>query len=214
VLYGVSYGAGDLCLDKYGADIKGYSEWYFGVEFPYWYSIGLLKTESDCVWKRSLDGVGSVGVGQITPRVWDKELRGEGLSFYKEEGNGHHVGAVVYILSKVYRSVTDLCYSECRVCHSLRKSRGEKKLWIMYQGYNRSIGKLNKEVRKAGVCDWSRWREVCRDVDVCVWRNKDGSCRQWRNGCDINGEYSKSVYKHGLYYKRVLGIDYIDTNFY
>jgi len=206
VLCGNGFGAGDLCLEKYVEDIKRYSFWYFGVEYPYWYSLGLIKTESRCVWRRSLDGLGSVGVGQITVRFWDIELRKQGLEFYKEEGHEHHAGAICYILSKVYESAVDLCYV-CNNCHKRNGIIDKKRLWIVYQGYNRNIVKLNREVVKAGSCDWERWKEVCNEVDVCVWRNKDGSCRQWRNGCEINSEYSKKVYESGIFYKRTLGIN-------
>jgi hypothetical protein len=198
--------ASDLCLDRYGSDIKRYSEWYFGIDYPYWYTIGLIKNESRCVWRRSLDGLGSVGVGQITPRFWDTELRKEGLQFYAQEGHEHHAGAIVYILKKVYDSTTSICSLPCSLCHQT-KYPATKKLWIVYQGYNRNIAKLNREVSTLPSCDWSLWEKVCKEVDVCVWRNKDGSCRQWRNGCDINAHYGLNVYTFGEYYKRLLGVD-------
>jgi len=196
IFTGICYG--DLCLNKYGDDLKKYSEWYFGIDYPYWYSVGLIKTESRCVWRRSLDGLGSVGVGQITPRFWDKELRKHGLEFYKIEGNEHHAGAVCYILRRVYDSVCKECYTDYG---------GYKKLWVVYQGYNRNIVKLNKEIKRAGSCDWGSWLEMCNEADICVWKNKDGSCRQWRNGCDINAEYSEKVYNNGIFYRREIGID-------
>lgn len=199
------YGAGDLCLEKYGNDIKKWSEWYFGIEYPYWYNVGLIKTESRCIWRRSLDGLGSVGVGQITPRFWDLELRKEGLEFYKIEGHEHHAGAIVYILKNVQRSLNKKCFV-CKYCH-IDSYDDVNKLWCMYQGYNRNIVKINKEIEKAGICNYILWREVCKEVDVCVWRNKDGSCKQWRNGCDINAEYSKKVYENGMFYRRLLGYE-------
>jgi hypothetical protein len=207
IFTGICYGAGDLCLSKYGDDLKKYSEWYFGVDYPYWYSIGLIKTESRCVWRRSLDGLGSVGVGQITPRFWNEELRKRGLEFYAVEGHEHHAGAICYILSEVYRNVSKEC-CVCGYCHKEEKGLANiKKLWVVYQGYNRNISKLNKEIDKAKSCSWSDWKKECKEVDVCVWRNKDGSCRQWRNGCDINAEYSEKVYNNGIFYRREVGID-------
>jgi hypothetical protein len=205
IFAGIGYGAGDLCLDKYGADIKKYSEWYFGVDYPYWYSIGLIKTESRCVWRRSLDGLGSVGVGQITPRFWNEELRKQGLEFYAVEGHEHHAGAICYILSVVYKRVSKECCVKYR--HKGRDLVDIKKLWVVYQGYNRNISKLNEEIDRVKSCNWGEWKKGCREENVCVWRNNDGSCRQWRNGCDINAEYSQSVFRNGVFYRREIGVD-------
>jgi len=204
ILLCVTASAFDLCMGRYGEDIKRYTRWYFGTEYPWWYTVGLIKNESRCVWRRSLDGLGSIGVGQITPRFWDIELRKEGLEFYKEEGHEHHSGAIVYILKKVYSYTTEKCTVLCTSCHP--KEKNTKRLWIVYQGYNRNIGKLNREV-ESSTCEWSTWRTVCKEVNVCVWRNKDGSCRQWRNGCDINEHYGLNVYTFGEQYRKYLGVD-------
>jgi len=188
--------ARDHCINNYGDYVKKYSVRYFGVDFPYWYSLGVLKTESNCVWIRSKDGHGSIGVAQITPKWWDEELIRVGYADYAINPVAH-IGAFKYMLFRVYENVTEIC----------RVPTNTKKLWITYQGHNRSIGKLNREVRQATVCLYDVWRVYCKERDVCVWRLSDGSCRQWRNGCDINSSYSKKVYDYGRGYKRYLGID-------
>ena len=191
----VSY-ARDYCINNYGEYVKKYSGRYFGIDFPYWYSIGVLKTESNCVWMRSKDGHGSIGVAQITPKWWDKELKQVGYGEYAVDPAAH-IGAFKYMLYQVYKSVTPLCLTPTNT----------KKLWITYQGYNRSIGKLNREVRLASVCSYDVWKLFCKERDICVWKLPNGTCKQWRNGCDINSSYSKKVYDYGRGYKRYLGID-------
>jgi len=194
--------ARDYCINNYGGYVKKYSTRYFGVDFPYWYSIGVLKTESNCVWIRSKDGHGSVGVAQITPKWWDEELVKAGYGKYATDP-ATHIGAFKYMLFQVYKNVIDIC----------KTPADTKKLWITYQGYNRSIGKLNREVQQASVCSYDLWRFLCKERDVCVWRLSDGSCGQWRNGCDINSSYSRKIYDYGSQYKRFLGVDSFETRY-
>jgi len=194
--------AKDYCLDRYGKDTKRYLTREFGIDFPWWYGVAVYKTESNCVWRRSLDGHGSIGIAQITPKWWDKELIQKGFAGYKTDSS-QYIQAFSYILKSVYDSVTEICRTRFQT----------KKLWITFQGYNRSIGKLNREVKQAGVCVYEVWRYYCKEVDVCVWKNVDGSCKQWCNGCDINGSYSVKIYKSGTQLRREVSVDN-DGNWY
>ena len=55
------------CL-KYKLFIKSASENYFGVNYPYWFSIAQAHVESGCSFVVSMDGHGSIGFAQITPK--------------------------------------------------------------------------------------------------------------------------------------------------
>ena len=69
----------------------------------------------------------------------------------------------------------------------------------MYQAFNGGL-LINKELQNSNSCDWSKAYKVCRRGNVCVWKTKEG-CRQFRNACDINYEYSKKIFKLANKYK-------------
>ncbi|MFN3471706.1 MAG: hypothetical protein ACK4ZR_03785, partial [Aquificaceae bacterium] len=160
-----------LALEPYVRD----SHWfYFGVDFPYHYSIAQAEKESKCIHHvLSTDGIGSEGFAQITYRWWKEKLDKEGIPEIKSLKN--HARAQAYINFEAYRQ------SAC------------KKLFEMYQIYNG--GKLvSKEIFPE--CKWQIGKERCRRKDVCVMF-KRGECVQYRNACDINYGYSEYIYKRG-----------------
>lgn len=154
---------------------------YFGVDFPYQYSIAQAEKESVCRHSiLSSDGIGSEGFAQITWAVWAPALQREGIPEIKTIPN--HTKAQAYINYYNYNS------SYC------------KKLFEMYQIYNGG-SLVSKELKKAKSCNWEDGYKVCRRKDVCVWKTKLG-CKQWRNACDINYSYSLTIYtlskKYGI----------------
>lgn len=148
--------------------------YYFGVDFPYWYSVAQAEKESQCRHSiLSTDGIGSEGFAQITFKWWQERLAKEGITEIKSIVN--HAKAQAYI--NYYYHLQNLC----------------QRLWGTYQAYNG--GELVfKEMRKAHSCRWEDAKRVCRRKDVCVWKISTG-CRQWRNACEINYQYSKKIYE-------------------
>ncbi len=162
-------------------DIRKAHYFYFGADFPYHYSIAQAEKESVCRHSiLSSDGVGSEGFAQITWSVWKQALQKEGISEIKSIPN--HAKAQAYINYYSYNQ------SYC------------KKLFEMYQIYNGG-SLVSKELRKTNSCRWEDGYRVCKRKDVCVWQTSAG-CKQWRNACDINYEYSYKIYtiaqKYGI----------------
>ncbi len=166
----------DNCL-KFAGKVRRAHEWLFGIDYPYWFSLAQLKVESGCIWRTSLDGWGSLGYAQITPKFWDKELS---LLFpnWKVKDNSDYFMAQAYILWKM---------------HMMNRC---KKLFITYQCYNRSCRKVLRETK--GCCSWAQGYKECKKHarKICVWR-KNGKCLQYRTDCDINYNYSKKIYRVG-----------------
>jgi len=167
----------DEC-EKYRFYVKRASEWYFGIDYPYWFSIGQLRVESNCIWTISRDGWKSIGVAQITPRFWDRELSVVHKAW--KENLGDYFMAQAYILKKMHNQ------NPC------------KKLYVTYQCYNRSCKKVVQE--NWPECKWEAGLNKCAGKDVCVWKKGD-KCIQWRNECDINYAYGLKIWKNGVKYQ-------------
>lgn len=150
--------------------------YYFGVDFPYEYSVGQLQQESNCRDVISRDGVGSEGPAQITYRLWQGALKQEGIAEIRSTAN--HLKAQAFINRSAWRQAE------------------HKRLWVMYQIYNGG-GLVNTEIRRAGKADWRAAYSVCRRKIV---RFKDGSTE---SACDINYDYSRRVYRYGEQYRTV-----------
>jgi len=161
---------------KYTQLVRKYHYYYFGVWFPYWFSVGQLEKESACrhkgVWSK--DGARSYGLAQITWKVWKNELQRAGI--YEIKTVKRNLKAQAYINYKAYKSA---------VC---------KKLWVMYQIYNGGT-LVNLEIKRAGKCNWCEAYKHCRRKKVCF---KNGQCI---SACKINYEYSLKIYNLGLKYK-------------
>lgn len=172
LLFLLSFQPGVMALQRckqYEHDVKRFHYLYFGVDFPYGYSVAQLHKESLCRNNiLSSDGVGSEGLAQITFKVWEDRLKKEGIKEIKTIPN--HIRAQAYINRVSYDSA---------VC---------KKLWVMYQIYNGGA-LVNTEILKAGSCDWLKAFKACKRKDV-VFKNG-----QRRNACTINYEYSQKIYE-------------------
>ncbi|MEM1660851.1 MAG: hypothetical protein QXR17_06915 [Candidatus Bathyarchaeia archaeon] len=161
--------------------VKSASEFILGIDFPWWYNLGQIEAESNCMWRTSLDGWGSVGYAQITPRFWDRVL--------KKYFPNWQVNVSEYFYAHAWVVKYYISQSKC------------KKLWEVYQCYNRNCQKVNREA-VMGNCEWSRARSVCfdrYDMMVCVWR-RGSECVQYRSSCDINYSYGYKVWRNGRKY--------------
>jgi hypothetical protein len=154
-------------------------------KFPYWYNLALAKKETNCRWLTSLDGHGSVGYFQLTPKFLDPILRPLYPDYTKPYSKDHFYAFAYYI-------------------KSLHSTNPSNKLFITYQRYNGGDWVL-KECKRASVYDWHKCKQACRRGIVCVWK-VNGVCKQYRNACDINYEYSLLIYQYGQKYKK--GTDY------
>ena len=171
--------ASDRC-DSLVSPVKRVSQYYLGKEFPWWYNVGVAKKETNCKWVGSLDGHGSVGYFQLTPKFLDRMLR---LLFpdYDKPFSQQHFEAFAYYVGV------------------LLKSSPVRKLWVVYQRYNGGDWVV-KECQKAGCWVWGQCYKQCKRGNVCVWMTASG-CKQWRSACEINYEYSLRVWQYGRKWK-------------
>jgi len=168
-------GAFDKC-DSLVNPVKEASQYYLGEKFPWWYNVGVGEKESGCRWVRSLDGNGSVGYFQLTPRFLDGMLRPL-FPDYDKPYSKQHFYAFAYYVGVLY------------------ENSPTRKLWVLYQQYNGGRWVI-KECRRAGSWKWEDCYQECNRRDVCVWINSSG-CKEWRSACDINYEYSLRVWEYG-----------------
>ena len=152
----------------------------FFERFPYWYNVALAKVESNCRWVISQDGYGSIGYFQLTPKFLDEILKPY-FPKYKEIGMDYFYAFVFYL-------------------KFLYDTTPEKRLWIVYQRYNGGDWVL-KECKRANSWEWSECKKFCKRGDICVWK-EEGRCKQYRNACDINYEYSVKIYRIGQKIKK------------
>jgi hypothetical protein len=162
--------------------VRQASEFILGLDYPWWYNLGQIETETNCIWRTSLDGWGSVGYAQLTERFlpWLNEL----FPNWNVKGHIDHFLAQAYLIKQLMGRVS---------C---------KKLWCVYQCYNRSCRKVNREAVQ-GYCIWERGFEICNArymEPICVWK-RAGQCLQWRTNCDINYSYGYRVWRNGVKYR-------------
>lgn len=179
LLYAVVGLASDRC-DSLVSPVKRVSHRYLGQGFPWWYNLGVAKKETNCKWVSSLDGHGSVGYFQLTPKFLDRMIRPL-FPDYDKPYSSQHFEAFAYYIGV------------------LLKSSPVKKLWVVYQRYNGGDWVL-RECERAGCWVWEECYRQCRRGSVCVWRTASG-CKQWRSACEINYEYSLWVWKFGRRWK-------------
>jgi hypothetical protein len=175
--------ASDNCLNI-EAPTKEATEKILSNKYPYWYNLALAKKETNCRWLTSLDGNGSIGYFQLTPKILDPILRPLYPDYTKPYSKDYFYAFAYYI-------------------KTLQKSNPSSKLFITYQRYNGGDWVL-KECKRAGVYNWSKCKQACLRGNVCVCKI-NGHCSQYRSACDINYSYSLKIFNYGQQYKK--GID-------
>ncbi|RMH07930.1 MAG: hypothetical protein D6699_01145, partial [Aquificota bacterium] len=128
----------------------------------------------------SLDGHGSVGYFQLTPKFLDGILKPL-YPDYDKPYSVQHFYATAYYMKLLIDSTL------------------ERRLWIAYQRFNGGDWVL-KECRRAGSLKWQDCKQECKRKEVCVWK-VGTECKQKRSACDINYSYSIHVYQRGQVYK-------------
>jgi hypothetical protein len=175
--------ATDNCV-KIEPQIRESTEKIISSKYPYWYNVGLARQETKCQWVSSLDGNGSVGYFQLTPKFLDPLLKPLYPDYTKPYSKDHFFAFSYYI-------------------KSLYNTTPSRKLFIVYQRYNGGDWIL-KECKRAGVYEWDKCKQYCKRSLVCVWKVK-GVCKQYQSACDINYNYPVQVYHYGQKYKK--GVD-------
>lgn len=147
----------------------------FGTKYPWWYGVAQLEEESACRSKAvSNDGVGSLGLSQVTWSFWGKHLIKAGIPDLKSSRN--QIRAQAFIMRDAHR-------------HRFYQ------LWPSYQIYNGGRLILKEIARSGGAPDWSKAKAVAKRKDIVF------SSGQVVNAAEINYRYSKRIYEHGQKYR-------------
>ena len=180
----------DPCLQLL-EPVKEASQRFIGKDYPYWYNLATAKKETNCRWRTSLDGHGSVGYFQLTPKFLDTYHRPLFPDYDKPYSKDHFYAFAYYL-------------------NTLIKSSPIPKLWINYQRYNSGDWVL-KECKLAGKYEHQACMKACYECKklggkrcrgfVCVWKTPSGKCKQYKHACEINYSYSVFIYQAGQRYK-------------
>lgn len=167
--------AADRC-QSYVQEVRVQHIKYFGLAFPYWYSVGQLKQESACRSSVTAFDAG-MGVAQFMPKTsqYIQSLMGEKLDPYNPK---HAIKMQAFYMNRIH---TKENWTGC--------------LWTSFQIYNGGRPILYKEFQKAGGADWSKMRAVCQRKKIQMkWGVLDL--------CNVNYDYSKNIEKYGNKYRR------------
>jgi hypothetical protein len=172
--------ANPRCL-KLEPAIRKATERYIATDYPIHYNIAAAEKETSCRWKESADGHGSVGYFQLTPKFLDQLLKPLFPDYTKPYSRDHFYAFAYYL-------------------NILIKSNPAPQLWIVYQRYNGGDWVI-RECRRAGAWEWGKCLQNCKRGRVCVWK-AGTACKQYRNACEINYQYSLLIYRYADKYRR------------
>jgi hypothetical protein len=154
---------------------------YFGIQFPWWYGVGQLKTESACRTNITAFDAG-MGVAQFMPKTsqYIQSLMGESLDPYNPK---QAIRMQAFYMNRIHTT-----------------ENWTSLLWIDYQIYNGGKSTLYKECQRAGETEWNAMKKQCKRKKI-----------QLKSGildlCEVNYDYSKKVEKYGNLYRQ--GEDYV-----
>jgi hypothetical protein len=170
---------------------------YFGMDYPYWYNVGCMKTES---WCRSnlVSFDGGVSLYQLTPStgvVKDIE-KGLGRKINPYNLNDNIEGFTFYIhrlWSKNMEAGT-ITFRNTRLYPGYYKNKCGKRLADMFQRYNSGVWHLYEVSKADYCCDRNQAFEKCTRGGVVVGK-------QYISFCEVSYSYPVKVDKFSLPYK-------------
>lgn len=165
--------ASDRC-QSYSQEVRKAHSFYFGIDYPWHYSVAQLQQESNCRNVTSRDGIGSQGLPQITYRWWKKPLAKAGIP------------DII--------SVSNQLRAQAFINFDASGQNRWKYLWINYQIYNGGRLVL-KEIDRAGHPCWDSARTFCERRVITF------SSGQKIDACDINYDYSKKIFDYADNYR-------------
>jgi hypothetical protein len=175
LLYAVPAFAADRCV-AYVRDVRIQHTKYFGIQYPYWYSVGQLRQESNCRSNVTAFDAG-MGLAQFMPKTsqYIQSLMGEKLNPYNPK---HAIRMQAFYMNRIHKT-----------------ENWTDRLWVSFQIYNGGAGTLAAESRRAGATDWTLMRQQCQRKKIQMkWGVLDL--------CEVNYDYSKKVEKYGNQYRR------------
>ena len=165
----------DRC-EAHVKDVRVEHTRYFGFQFPYWYGVAQLKTESACRTNVTAFDAGQ-GIAQFMPKTaqYVQSLMGEALNPYNPR---QAIRMQAFYMNRIHR-----------------KENWTDRLWVTYQIYNGGAGTLKAESRRAGLTDWASMRLSCQRKKIPMkWGVLDL--------CEVNYDYSVKIARFSLAYRR------------
>jgi len=162
--------------NKYVKDVRIASFKYFGLDYPYWNSVGQLQQESLCrADATSFDkGKGIVQFMNTTQEYIEQDI-GKFDAYNPKQA----INVQAYYLHKLHK----------------QNFHPEKKLWVTYMFYNSGTGTVKKEYKRAGVADWETMKNACRRNVITL---PSGVKLDF---CVVGYNYPHQVYNYGLPYE-------------
>lgn len=170
--------------NKYVKDVRIASFKYFGLNYPYWHSVGQLQQESRCRADATSFDAGK-GIAQFMEGTQqDIEKRIGKFDVYNPKQAINAQAYYLYILHK-------------------QNFHPKKKLWITYMFYNSGVRTVKAEYKKAGVADYAIMKAIChrRIIDLPSGGKLD--C------CVVGYNYPHQVYNYGQPYEVFESTEYI-----
>jgi len=191
LLVAVKVSALDRC-QEFVQEVRTANTFYNGLNYPYWYGVGQLKTESGC--RSDLTAFdGGQGLAQFMPVTMAAinkictRCHLQKLNPYKPADS---IKAAAYLIAQNHRT----------------NFAPDKPMWIDYQSYNGGAALLKKEYQRAGKANHELMRVQCKRNIITL---KSGKLL---NLCDVNYDYSRHIYDYAKPYR--LTTDQTPFNFW
>jgi soluble lytic murein transglycosylase-like protein len=157
----------DRCI-KYLPIVKREARYIGGLHAPYHYFLAQIKTESSC--REGLIAYdGGVGLTQIMPET-ARELHQKYPYLRKIPYNP---------LSPEWNIRAGILYDYA--CYKATICEG---WYFAFRAYNGGIANINREIKRAGSCEWKEVEKACR-------RGKD----RYVDFCSVNISYPYKIFK-------------------
>lgn len=196
--------AKDRCED-YIPDVRKSAIQYLGMDYPYYYNIGCMITETNCRSIQSFDG--GIGIFQFTPST------GVGAEISK------------YMAFDPYNDLSSIRAQALYMSLIMKKFKSEKvsfKKHIIYPAHYQTIcgNNLADYYRFYNGGFWATY-ESCINND-CVCDNNEmkkkcvrggtwvgtGNNKRWLSFCEVNYSYPEKVYKYSQKYNNGMLTNY------
>jgi len=193
--------AADRCQD-YLPDMRSQSMRYLGPNFPWWYTVGVALTESNCR-QDTISFDNGIGLFQLTPStgivtVIQKEFS---VNPYNAESNIRAHAFYIFLIKDKYMKQKSLKFkSKYQIEPLTFTNKCGTRLSDIYRNYNGGYWFIweSKLADPTYACSEADMKNHCVRGGVFVGTKNP----RWLSFCEVNYSYSMKVYKASQKYKR------------
>ena len=191
----------DRCQD-YIPDVRSHSIRYLGIDYPYWYNIGCMITESNCR-QELISFDGGIGLFQLTPSTGIvSDIRKEiSVNPYNASSNIRAQAFYIHKIRDTYMKREDFKFKSKYPISPIKfTDKCGTKLSNIYRYYNGGYWFVHESylADKNYSCDQKDMKDHC--VRGGVWIGS-GSKKRWLSFCEVNYTYSDKIFKYSQKYK-------------